>query len=210
MYQKKAISLHDIWRVTSKILRNMFIKTFYFNPFRECTYVVSAREPDGENLPCMIVDPGCYEEKEQQRLLRYLTDNHLVPEAILITHEHPDHVCGLDAVLADYPDTQLIKWANIASDGKTFEVAGLRFTMLYTPGHKEDCVCYYFESEGILFSGDTLFQESIGRTDLPGGDMQELMRSLARLKQLPSETNVYPGHGYTTTIGYELAHNPYL
>lgn len=188
----------------------MFIKTFYFNPFRECTYVLAAREPDGAVMPCLIVDPGCYETKEHQRLSCYLTDHHLVPEAILITHEHPDHVCGLDEVLADYPDTPVIRWADVASDGKTFEVAELRFKMLYTPGHKEDSVCYYFESEGILFTGDTLFQESIGRTDLPGGDMQELMRSLARLKQLPPETKVYPGHGYTTTIGDEIAHNPYL
>ena len=86
----------------------------------------------------------------------------------------------------------------------------MTFRMLFTPGHKEDCVCYYFESDGILFSGDTLFQESIGRTDLPGGDYTTLQDSLRRLSLLPDTTVVYPGHGYTTTIAHEKAHNPYL
>ena len=82
--------------------------------------------------------------------------------------------------------------------------------MLPTPGHKEDSVCFYFESEGIIFTGDTLFQESIGRTDFPGGDMNVLLQSLARLQQLPRETVVYPGHGFSTTIDHEIRYNPYL
>ena len=82
--------------------------------------------------------------------------------------------------------------------------------VIATPGHKEDAVCYYFPDEHILFTGDTLFQESIGRTDLPGGDMATLIRSLKRLIMLPDNTQVYPGHGYPTTIEHEKQYNPYL
>ncbi len=89
-------------------------------------------------------------------------------------------------------------------------VVGFPFSVIATPGHKEDSVCYYFESEKTVFTGDTLFQESIGRTDLPGGDMGELMKSLAKLSQLPDDTQVYPGHGYPTTILHEKEYNPYL
>ncbi len=176
------------------------IKTFYCNPFRECTYIVST---DENAQTCVIIDPGMYGEKEEKRVLEYLTEHHLVPEAVLITHEHPDHVCGLEFVQQHFPKAKVVDYKTPSDNA-----AGLTFKMLYTPGHKEDSVCYYFESEGIIFTGDTLFQESVGRTDLPGGDMNQLMQSLAQLMQLPEKTEVYPGHGYTTTIGYEKRNNP--
>ena len=110
-----------------------------------------------------------------------------------------------------YPNTPKYGYNYHYEDEKSpITLAGMTFRMLFTPGHKEDCVCYYFESDGILFSGDTLFQESIGRTDLPGGDYTTLQDSLRRLSLLPDTTVVYPGHGYTTTIAHEKAHNPYL
>lgn len=187
------------------------IKTFYCNPFRECTYIVTAEEPSETPQACLIIDPGMLEAKEENRVLTFLREHNLTPSAILITHAHPDHICGLEAMLKAYPDTPKYSYNDLHEDESTpITLAGLTFRMLYTPGHKEDCVCFYFESEHILFSGDTLFQESIGRTDLPGGDFGILSASLAKLKQLPDETVVYPGHGYTTTIAHEKKYNPYL
>ena len=187
------------------------IKPFYCNPFRECTYVLTAAEPSDQPQPCLIIDPGMYGAKEEQRVLSFLTDHHLTPEAILITHTHLDHICGLDVVLEAYPGTPMYGLIdNHEPEDVPITLAGLTFRMLYTPGHKPDAVCYYFEQDGILFSGDTLFQESIGRTDLPGGDLPTLQASLKRLTLLPDTTVVYPGHGYTTTIGHEKDANPFL
>ena len=189
----------------------LYIKPFYFNPFRECTYVLTAAEPSDQPQPCLIIDPGMYGAKEESRLLSFLGDHKLTPAAILITHEHLDHVCGLDVVLQAYPNTPKYGYNYEHADENTpITLAGLTFRMIYTPGHKEDAVCFYFEQDHILFSGDTLFQESIGRTDLPGGDMPTLQASLQRLTLLPDTTVVYPGHGYTTTIGHEKQNNPFL
>ena len=189
----------------------MHIKTFYCNPFRECTYILTVQEPTTTPQSCLIIDPGMYGEKEESRVLSFLRDHNLTPTAILITHTHLDHICALDVVLKQYPNTPKYGFNyNHEPENTPITLAGLTFRMLYTPGHKEDAVCFYFESENILFSGDTLFQESIGRTDLPGGDMPTLVNSLSRLKQLPEETMVYPGHGYTTTIAHEKQYNPYL
>lgn len=184
----------------------MTIKTFYCNPYRECTYIVEVSRGTGESgnrKECIIIDPGMYGEKEEKRVLDYLEEHQLTPVAILITHRHPDHICGLECLQQTYPNLMTV-------DGLS-EFSGLSgFQIIPTPGHKEDSVCFYFEKEKVLFTGDTLFQESIGRTDLPGGDMPTLIRSLEILKKLPDDTQVYPGHGYPTTIGHEKAYNPYL
>lgn len=188
----------------------MEIKTFYCNPYRECTYVLHAVADDSKE--CIIIDPGMFGEKEEMRVMNYLDEHSLVPAAILITHKHPDHVCGLDCLLKRWPDVPIIglKFAMPDDIDAMQEIAGLRFRILITPGHKEDSVCYYFEDDYILFTGDTLFEGSVGRTDLPGGDMKELMKSLNILKQLPDTTVVYAGHGYPTTIGQEKQQNPYM
>lgn len=174
----------------------MEIKTFCCNPYCECTYVVEWGDK------CLIVDPGMYTSKEENQVEAYLTAHHLVPCYILITHGHADHTCGLEWCKTHFPDAQII---NNTTDEKIAPC-----TLLPTPGHKEDAVCFYFAEEKILFSGDTLFRESIGRTDLPGGDFSQIVRSLAMLSTLPDDTTVYPGHGMPTTIAYEKAHNPYL
>lgn len=179
----------------------MEIKTFYFNPYRECTYVVQY----GQDI--FIVDPGMYTAKEVERLMSYLHDNQLSPTMYLITHSHPDHICGVEALISHYPDIREVSYQTSVVNNQ-LSVCGCQ--VIPTPGHKEDSVCYYFAEEKILFTGDTLFQESIGRTDLPGGDMSELIRSLKKLSELPDDTQVYPGHGYATTIGHEKEYNPYL
>lgn len=180
----------------------MNLKTFYFNPYRECTYVLS--DEDGSAI---IIDAGMYDEREQQRFAEYISKQKLHPVALLITHAHPDHICGIEYIQQQYglqPILQpnegtltLAQWTN------TIEV-------IATPGHKEDAVCYYLPEKKILFTGDTLFQESIGRTDLPGGNMSTLIHSLNKLVILPEDTQVYPGHGYPTTIAHEKIYNPYL
>ena len=94
-------------------------------------------------------------------------------------------------------------------EGK-LNIPNFHIQVVATPGHKEDCVCYHLPEDKTIFTGDTLFQESIGRTDLPGGDMGLLISSLKKLELLPDDTKVYPGHGYPTTIGHEKQYNPYL
>lgn len=183
----------------------MKLKTFYFNPYRQCTYVLS--DTQGHAL---LIDAGMYDEQEQQRLADYLRQEHLTPVACLVTHTHADHICGLEWLCDTYGIPAIIdpKEGPLTMHQAPSTMPAI--TVLRTPGHKPDCVCYYLEGEQMLFSGDTLFQESIGRTDLEGGNMGEIMHSLRRLMTLPADTTVYPGHGYPTTIEHEQQYNPYI
>lgn len=176
------------------------ITTFYFNPYRECTYVLT-----DTNKHAVIIDAGMYESREQLRFKEYIHQEGLTPIALLITHTHPDHICGIEFIEQTYGLHAIIQPAEGQLDIPFFNIH-----VIATPGHKEDAVCYYLPAENILFTGDTLFQESIGRTDLPGGDMETLIRSLRKLVILPENTQVYPGHGYPTTIYHEKQYNPYL
>lgn len=157
-------------------------------------------------------------------------------EAILLTHGHFDHIWGLEAlknlsgakVYAYEGEKELCEDASLnvskgagractvkadeyVEDGAEITVAGMTCRLIATPGHTEGSCCYYFEDDKILISGDTLFQESVGRTDLPTGSMSKLVRSVReRLMILPEDVKVYPGHGETTTIGYEKENNPFI
>lgn len=212
----------------------MKIKNFVFNHFGENTYVVV----DEETSSCAIIDPGCFRETEKQELLKFLRNNNLVPDKILFTHCHVDHTFGAHFLLETFP--QIITFAHqeeqhfintaveqaesfgvtidqppaIASyvfDGKIIEIGNLQFKVICTPGHSLGCVCYYCESENILFSGDTLFASCVGRTDLYGGSMVSLINSIQqKLLVLPDNTTVLTGHGPNTTIGEEKHNNPYI
>lgn len=182
----------------------MTIKPFYFNPYREATYLVWDEQKN--NHKALLIDAGMYGTGEEKRLQDFLAREGLTPVALLITHTHPDHVCGAEFVQRTWGITPIVFPKEGPLQVPDFE--GIE--VIRTPGHKEDSVCYYWREQHCVFTGDTLFKDSIGRTDLEGGDMHTLLVSLEKLKQLPDDTIVYPGHGYDTTIGQEKQYNPYL
>lgn len=183
-------------------------KTFVCNPYQQNTYVVHA---EGQQS-CFIVDAGMYSPEEEYALNEYIRQQQLTVEAILITHAHPDHICGLNRLKQTYPGAKVVEKSGISvqeADTRC-QIAGMTIEVIVTPGHKEDCLCFHLPDEKVLFSGDTLFYGSVGRTDLPGGDYMTLMQSLNELMRLPADTKVYPGHGEPTTIGHEQRYNPFI
>lgn len=186
-----------------------------------------------ENRECFLVDPGDFD----QRIADRVKQTGLEMKAILLTHGHFDHIMGLVRFLemfpvpvyaheeerlllenADYnvsaaymPGGYTFAGAVYVTDGQLLDVAGMRIRVIYTPGHTIGGCCYYLEEEGVLFSGDTLFQESIGRADLPTGSASRLVRSVReKLLVLPPEVRVYPGHEEMTTIEMERKYNPFV
>lgn len=208
------------------------LKTFYVNSLRECLYVLSSSDKK-----CVLVDPGCQNDRERARVDEYLEQQGLTPVCILLTHGHFDHVlsvayfaskwdipavvnaadCGLLKHLRTYTDFFGMEYLPMddvefryISDGDELEYAGFHFTVIGTPGHTGGGVCYLEKEERLLFCGDTLFQGSIGRTDFKESNEEDMIVSLGKLKRLDTDIQVYPGHGYPTTIGLELKTNPYL
>lgn len=191
-------------------------------------YVVS----NEETSECFLVDPGAYSDK----VIAYIREHELKPQAILLTHGHFDHIMGLDGVLREFPipvyaqeeEEILLKdasynasvsygpaytfsGASYIKDRQILELAGMTIRAIHTPGHTIGGCCYYIESEHVLFSGDTLFHDSVGRTDFPTGSQSQLVRSIReKLLGLPEETVVCPGHMSETTIGHEKKYNPFL
>ena len=208
------------------------IKTFYFNDLRECTYVLW-----DETLECIIIDPGCYSSSERERLVKFIVSENLKPVKIVNTHGHFDHIMGNAFVATEWgikthihpQDKPHLERAQKYSelfgysieqppldtididDGDKITLGNSFVTVMHTPGHTRGGVSLYNLEEKFVITGDALFAGSIGRTDLPGGDYDQLMESLlGRLVKLGNDFKVYPGHGPVTTIGQELDTNPFL
>lgn len=210
----------------------MQLQSFTFNPFSENTYVLW-----DETLECIIIDPGCYEREEEQELEYFISENKLKPVALLNTHCHIDHVLG-NRFIADkyklvpriHPDEKSLldavnSYAHLygisykpspepelnLSDNSKFSFGNTELKMILAPGHSPGSICFYNEKDKILIGGDVLFYESIGRTDLPGGNHEQLLESIRnRIFTLPADVKVYAGHMEPTTIQHELKHNPFL
>ncbi len=178
-----------------------------------------------------VVDPGA----DGEEILSFLKTHGLKAGVVVLTHAHFDHISALNEVLAVYPVPVYLHRADVPfafspmnamppyrptarpaslvtdkADGDTLEYGGLSARLIHTPGHTPGGWCLYFEKHSVLVAGDTLFAGSIGRTDFPGGSMEEMEASLQRLKALPDDTKVMCGHGPVTTLGVEKRSNPYL
>ena len=208
------------------------IKTFVFNPFQENTYLIY-----DETKECIIVDAGCYTADEQNELAAFINQNNLTVRQIVNTHGHVDHVLGNAFVKTQYKasiaanpeDYSLMQSASAhaimygltiddvpgidinLNHGDTIRFGETSLKVIHTPGHSQGGICLLSEADNFVLSGDTLFRSSIGRTDLHGGDYDQLINSIeTKLLTLSSETKVYPGHGEPTTIGWEKQNNPFL
>jgi len=149
------------------------------------------------NNDVIIIDPGAEEEK----IDKYIKGN---VRGILITHNHFDHI----GALSYFKNISIYDYHNL--EEKEYQLDDFKFDVIYTKGHSSDSVTYYFKDENIMFVGDFIFKESIGRTDLPTGNMFEMEESLSKIRKYPSKTIIYPGHGESTTLLSEIRNNPFF
>ncbi|MBR5613133.1 MAG: MBL fold metallo-hydrolase [Bacteroidaceae bacterium] len=211
----------------------MKIKKFEFNMFPVNCFVLS-----DETNEAVIIDAGCFYPEEKQRLKDYIESNGLTVKHVLNTHLHLDHVFGNPFLFQEYglrpeggeqDEFWLGKVADMARnfgfmyeeqqptlgkylhEGDTVTFGNTELKVIHVPGHSPGSLVYYNEKDACLFSGDVLFEGSIGRADLAGGNFNELVNGIrTKLFVLPEETRVYPGHGYDTSIGYEKNNNPFF
>ena len=209
-------------------MKNLELQKCILGPVYTNCYLLKNKET-GELI---IVDPADCPEKIEMKISRMNGK----PVAILLTHGHFDHILAAQAVKEKYnipiyacrQEEEMLREPSVnmtdrmhkpcsvrpdvfLEDLQVFEAAGFSIQMLHTPGHTKGSCCYYLKDERVLFSGDTLFCGSVGRTDFPGGSSREIRESLHKLlNALPDETNVYPGHDTSTTIGYEKRYNPFV
>ena len=211
----------------------MKIKRFVFNPFQENTFVLY-----DESKECVIIDPGCYEKAEEEELENFISENGLKPVALLNTHCHIDHILGNQFVAEKWgvelqmhkDDLPLLENAGQVSkmyglqnysgspfpkhflkEGDKFTFGESELNIIFTPGHAPGHICFYSEKNNLIISGDVIFQMSIGRTDLPFGDYDTLIKSITeKIFPLPGQTQIHCGHGPSTVLNYEREHNPFL
>lgn len=211
----------------------MEIKTFVFNGFQENTYIIY-----DENRDCAIIDPGCNSDYEQEELVAFVRDNNLKVTHLLNTHLHVDHVLGNHFVKETYGtapqahegDLPMYKITreyakqfgmvvaqdppaveHLFNEGDHFKVGTINIEVIHVPGHSPGGICFYIPESKIIIVGDALFSGSIGRSDLWGGDHEQLIENInSKLMVLDEQTVVYSGHGPKTSIGAEKAENPYL
>ena len=210
----------------------MQIKQFVFNGFAENTYVLY-----DDSREAVIIDPGCYGKEEENRLKNFVLEKDLKVDKLLNTHCHIDHVLGnyfvkntfqvslyihdievpyLASVASYAPNYGFTNYQSTEADesiraGENIAFGNQELEVLFTPGHSAGHVVFYHAPSKILIGGDVLFRQSIGRTDLPGGDHEQLLESIRKnLWPLPDDVVVYSGHGPETTIGFEKKNNPYL
>ena len=204
------------------------------NPLQENCYVVS-----DESRECVIIDCGAYYDEEFEAIRQYISNNQFKPVHLLATHGHLDHnfgnayiwrTYGLKAEICAEDEELLAKLplharelfgmeitdeqppiGRLLQDGDTIAFGTHQLTVMRTPGHSHGSVLFYCEAEKTVFTGDTLFRMSIGRTDFPEGSWKEMEQSLHNVvARLPQETTVLPGHGPKTSIADEMKYNPYL
>lgn len=210
----------------------MQLKTFTFNPFMENTYVLF-----DETKKAVVIDPGCHNKQERAELFDFIQSQGLVPVKLLNTHCHIDHVLGNafiqnsydiplwyhkdeDPILKSvptyapnygFPHFQESSADHFISDGEIIKFGNQQLEAILVPGHSPGHLVFYHEASKICIGGDTLFQGSIGRTDLPGGDTNTLLTAIKeRMFTLPNDVVVFPGHGPETTIGVEKITNPFV
>jgi len=208
------------------------IKSFIFSPIQENTYILYNQQQE-----CIIIDPGCYFDDEKEILKTFIDQQQLKPVYLLNTHCHLDHVFGNKYIHDTYQLTlhlhekekQVLEFAptsglmynmpftNYSGDfillkeGDKVLLGEDELQVIEAPGHSPGSICFYCKKQNFVIGGDVLFQRSIGRTDLPGGNHETLLDSIrTKLFVLPDETVVYSGHGATTTIGEEKMYNPYF
>lgn len=208
------------------------IHYFTFNPFQENTYVLY-----DETKECVIFDPGCFDDAEKKKLTAFIEEKKLKPVKLLNTHGHIDHVIGNKFIAEQYQlgveinkyDLPVLNRAvdvarmygftidaspqpsKFLDEKDTISFGNTTLSIFFTPGHSPGSICFYNKDEKFVIGGDVLFQGSIGRTDLPGGDFDTLINSIrTKLFVLEADVKVYPGHGPHTTVGYEKQYNPYL
>lgn len=210
------------------------VKCFVCNSFYENSYVVY----DSNTKECAIIDAGFYYADEEEAVSYFIESNNLKVKHLINTHLHLDHCFGAEYISKQYnvglsgddDDELLLKLIpqqcemfgiklnsavpvlkNIIKEGDKIDIGNYSLIAISVPGHSPGSLCYYCKEEGILFSGDVLFKESIGRTDLQGGSYKALSENItSKIFTLPDSTIVYCGHGPTTTIGYEKENNPYF
>ncbi len=209
------------------------IQKFVFNPFSENTYLLW----DSDLLDALIIDPGMYEPSEEQRFSSFVENKNLNLKFLINTHSHIDHILGNAFIKSKYNTIFLApkedeflfdimdkEYKNFGMKYDTFPKADKYITenepliignskgkFIFTPGHTPGEFCLYFEKEKICFTGDVLFREGIGRTDLWGGNYDTLTDSIKnKLYLLPENVKIFPGHGPESTIGYEKRNNPFV